>query len=231
MKKYLKLLETVSLFHNIKTDDLLKIINCLGAHIKDYKKDDIIQLAGEPVTQVGIILAGKIQVIREDFIGNRLILADLSEGDLFSETFAFADVEHSPVSVLASSDCRILAISFQSMVRCCSSACDFHFKLIENMLKIVAEKNIRLNEKIILLSRRTIREKVLYYLLAESGKSENRIITIPFNRNELADYICVDRSALSRELCKMRNEGMIDFHKNRFKLLDIDKIKNVIGED
>jgi CRP-like cAMP-binding protein len=117
------------------------------------------------------------------------------------------------------------------MVRCCSSACDFHFKLIENMLKIVAEKNIRLNEKIILLSRRTIREKVLYYLLAESGKSENRIITIPFNRNELADYICVDRSALSRELCKMRNEGIIDFHKNRFKLLDIDKIKNVIGED
>ena len=86
MKKYLKLLETVSLFHNIKTDDLLKIINCLGSNIKDYKKDDIIQLAGEPVTQVGIILAGKIQVIREDFIGNRLILADLSEGDLFSET-------------------------------------------------------------------------------------------------------------------------------------------------
>lgn len=156
--------------------------------------------------------------MREDIFGNRAILTALMPGQLFGETFACAGVEILPVSVIAVSDCKILLLDYRRIITTCPTACVFHSRLIENMLKILAGKNLVLNQKIEALSARTTREKLLAYLVAQAGVAGSRRFTIPSTRQELADYLSVDRSAMSREMGIMQKEGMIRFKKNCFEL-------------
>ena len=218
-KKDLYCLLRVRLFKGVKENELSTMLSCLGATIKSYQKDNIILYAEDEVHAVGIILDGNVQVIREDIAGNRMILTELGQADLFAESLACAQVKKSPVSVIAISGCRILFVTFSRIVTTCSSSCVFHNRLITNMIQEVAEKNILLDRRIDILSKRSIRDKLLTYLSAQAQVSGKMQFRIPFNRNELADFICVDRSAMSRELSRMRDEGLLEFHKNLFKLL------------
>jgi CRP-like cAMP-binding protein len=193
-------------------------ISCLSAKEYNYSKKQSIFMFGDTPKNFGIVLSGNVQVVKEDYYGNRSIVAMIGEGMLFGEVFAFADIKKLPVSVIATTESKILLIDYDKLIHSCTQACSFHSKLIYNLLHIVASKNIMLNQKIELLSKRTTREKLLAYLMIEAQKTGSNSFHIAFNRQELADYLSVDRSAMSAELGKLRDEGVIEFHKNQFKL-------------
>lgn len=223
MQKYLKVLQAAALFRNMDEPDILTMLACLNVRIKEYKKDEYIWQTGDEVQQVGLVLGGEVLVIKDDLHGNRSILSSVLPGDVFGEAFSCAGLSDLPVSVLALSRCTIMMIDYKRIINTCSNTCTFHIQLIENMLRILAEKNIALTQKIAHMSQRTTRGKLLAYLSEAAIKSPSKIFSIPFNRQELADYLCVDRSAMSSELSKLRAEGILDFDKNDFKFLKLYK--------
>ena len=218
MKNYLEVLQKTPLFYKMKESEIETILKCLNAMKRAYKKDEIILLAGEPVSQVGLVLEGSVQILREDISGSRTIFANLLAGDLFAEAFACSNLKILPVTVLSVTGSVILFIDYRRIITACSSACVFHIRLIENMMAVLADKNIMLNQKIEHISKRTTREKLLSYLSEQAARHGANEFSIPFNRQQLADYLCVDRSAMSGTLCKLRDEGILSFHRNAFKL-------------
>lgn len=220
MKNFIPILEKTSLFSNIVPSDIEFMLNCLSAKVVYYKKDEFILHAGENITSLGMILKGNVLIQKEDFWGNRSIISEVSEGFTFAETYAFISTIPLEMSVIASTDCTILFLDVQKIIKTCSASCSFHNQLIQNLLSDVAKKNMILTKKIEHMSKKTIREKLLSYLSTESQKNNSASFKIPFNRQELADYLSVDRSALSNELSKLMNENIIKFKKNEFTLLD-----------
>jgi CRP-like cAMP-binding protein len=219
MKNFLEVLKTVELFKGIGESDIQPLLSCLGAKINHYEKGETVFFSGESIKQFGIVLSGQVQVVQEDYYGNRSILSKIDSGSLFGESFACAEIEALPVSVITSAKSELLFIDCRALASPCARACDFHSRLIRNMLNIVAMKNISLTQKIEFTSKRTTREKLMAYLSAEAKKAGSNRFFIPFNRQELADYLSVDRSAMSAELSKLRNDGVLRFHKNQFELL------------
>ncbi|MGI5985380.1 MAG: Crp/Fnr family transcriptional regulator [Clostridiales bacterium] len=219
MEKFMEILETADLFSGIDPKDLKPLLSCLSGKFVHYEKGQIILMSGETTNSFGIVLSGQVQVIQEDYYGNRSILANLDPGNLFGESLACAEIKALPVSILASADSDILLIDCRRLSSPCANACDFHSKLIRNMMNIIAKKNISLTQKIEFISKRTTREKLLAYLSAEAKRAKSSRFYIPFNRQELADYLSVDRSAMSAELCRLRDEGILKFNKNQFELL------------
>lgn len=219
MDKYLNLLKNVELFDGISEKQILILLNCFSAKIVHYNKNDIVILNGNEITDIGIVLTGQVQIVKEDYFGNRNILANIGKGNLFGEVYAFAKTKNISVSVYSVADSDILFIDYNKIISPCEKACVFHNKIIYNMLHIIATKNYMLNEKIEYMSKRTIREKLLSYLSSQAQKNNNKEFSIQFNRQELADYLSVDRSAMSKELGKLRDEGLLIFYKNCFKLL------------
>jgi CRP-like cAMP-binding protein len=218
MKESHEILKKVSLFKDINDEDILSILSCLNAAKKTYSRGDWILSAGDEVKDIGIIISGNVHIIKDDFSGNRNIVANLSACDLFAEVFVYAKTPELPVSVYAASDCEILFINYGKIVNTCSSACSFHSKIIENMLFTISNKNLMLNKKIELLTQRTTREKLLTYLNMQAEAASSNQFTIALNRQELADFLCVDRSAMASELGKLRDEGTIKFNKNMFEI-------------
>ncbi len=216
MKKYFQILKTTQIFENIETEQLDNLLSCLGAKTQHYKKNDIILLADSEVSSVGVILAGSAQIIREDAMGNRTIMSELGEGDIFAEAFACANVSRIPVTVLTTTGCEILFIQINRIVTSCSSSCSFHTTLIKNLLQLIAQKNIFLNNRIEILSQRSTREKLIAYFSMQIKKFGTNRFKIPFSRDELADFLCINRSALSRELGNMRDDKLLTFNKNEF---------------
>ncbi len=215
--KFIHVLAQMPLFANIKQEDISAILGCLGAHGTTYKKDEILIGAGEPVRAMGAVLEGRVRIIKEDADGNRMIIAEMGAGDVFAEALAGAQVESSPVSAETHSACIILWIDIAKITTVCAQSCGHHAQLIRNLVKILAEKNLLLNDKIEILALRTTREKLLAFLQRVSkGRHKFRI---PLSRTELADYLGVDRSAMTRELSRMAEEGLVRFNKNEFELL------------
>lgn len=205
------------LFSGIEYCDFEKILDCLEAKTHRYEKGGIVLMSGDTVSFIGLVLSGGVKIIKEDMDGNIAILTELTVHELFGEVFACAGIDRSPVTVQASEESEILFINYKKIIYSCPSACGFHSRLIENMLRIIANKNLLLNQKIEILSKRTTREKLLLFFDIQRGVSKKFVI--PYNREELAHYLCVDRSAMSNELCKMRDEGLIKFQKNEFEIL------------
>lgn len=210
--------EKCPLFLEIKAENMDALLSCLSAKKKSFSKDNHIFLEGDKITQIGVLLFGGAQIVKDDFWGNRTIISHLSEGDLFGEAFAAAGGKPSKVSVVANEKCEVLFIDFNKVTSMCPSSCAFHSQLIKNMLNILANKNILLTDKIEFVTRKTTREKALSYFSAIAKQQGSINITIPFDRQALADYLSVERSALSHELSLMKKEGLIDFHKNKFIL-------------
>lgn len=194
------------------------ILTCLSAYQKEYEKSSFIFTAEEAVSAVGILLSGSALMVQDDFWGNRRILARIEPGGLFGESCACGETNRLPFGVTAAEKARVLFVDYKRIVTLCSSVCVFHTRLIRNMIRILAAENIMLIQKIEHISRPTIREKLRAYLSDQARQTGSRRFTIPFNRQELADYLGVDRSALSHELCKMRDEKIVQFRKNRFEL-------------
>ena len=216
MKKMFETIKSNPLFQGIAFSDFESMLACLSAKTVYYEKDGVILLSGDTVNFVGLVLLGSVQVIREDIDGRAVLLNELGVSEIFGEVFACAGIDHSPVTVQAKENTEILFINYKRIITSCTTACPFHARLIENMLKLVAIKSLGLTQRIEILSRRTTREKLLMYFDIQRGTLKQ--FTIPFDRKELAQYLCVDRSAMSNELSKMRSEGLISFSKNTFEM-------------
>ena len=212
-------LSLIALFEDISKNDLPALLGCLGARVLTAKKGEIILNEGERAKDVGILLSGEINLIRTDYYGSQTILMNLNPGQLFAESFACAMTEELPVTVIAANDCEYMLIDCMRLMTSCTNACEFHSRIIFNLLKIMARKNISLYRKNMLAAKRTTREKLFGYLMLQAESSKSGVFTIPFDRQGLADYLGVDRSGLSAELGKMKREGILDFHKNSFRLL------------
>ncbi len=218
MNEY-KVLERSALFSGIEKTNLLAMLKCLSAKSMVYEKDEYVVSAGESVSKIGIVLSGSVDLIKEDYWGNRTIFARAGAGEMFGEAFSCSESKIMPLSVVALERSQILFIDYRKIITTCSSSCEFHTRLISNMLRILAEKNILLMQKMEHITKRGMREKILSYLSEQAVLQKSNTIAIPFNRQELADFLSVDRSAMSKELCRMRDEGMLEFRKNRFTLL------------
>lgn len=219
MKINFEQLKRTALFGGIEAKEIEAMLTCLDAKTETCKKGRLIYRGGDTTTSVGEVLSGRVHIIREDFWGNRSIISEFGAGQLFGETYALMPYEPMEVSVLAAEDCEILFLDVGRIITVCSSACEFHARLIRNLLLVSAQKNLLLTKKLDFISRRTTREKLLAYLSAQSQQKKSPSFEIPFNRQQLADYLSVDRSAMSGELCRLRDEGVLKFEKNSFELL------------
>jgi len=216
-KEHLQLLKSVGLFQGIDAAELETMLICIGAKVEGVRKDSIILLAGDKPRHVGIVVKGQVHIVREDFDGNRSLMAVLTPGDIFAEALCCAGVSESPVTVIADQDSTVMLLSFERILLTCPNSCPFHKKLIENMLWLIAGKNLMLQSHMEILSMKSIRAKVMRYIESFMPK-QGREITIPLNREELANYLCIERSALSHELMRMKKDGLIEYRKNRFAL-------------
>jgi len=216
--KDIEILMKSALFSGINPADISSMLSCLTAKSAEYEKDRYIYSPGDSIRNLGIVLSGGVYVVNEDFWGNRSILSKLGPAGMFGESFSCAK-EGLPVSVVTSEKSRILFIDYRRIITTCSSGCAFHTALIRNMVHILAEKNILLMQKIEHMAKRSTREKVLSFLSEQAAKAGSGTFEIHFNRQELADFLAVDRSALSSELGRMRDDGILRFNKNRFELL------------
>ena len=217
MKKIFEIAKNSPLFQEIAFSDFEPILNCLAAKTVSYHKDDLILLVGDAVNSIGLIVAGGVKIIKEDRDGHITILTKLGVADIFGEVLACAGIFHSPVTVQAAAATEVLFIDYNKIIASCTNACHFHARLIKNMLRLLAEKSLMLEQKNNILAKRTIRDKLWCFFDYQRGAATE--FSIPFNREELAHYLCVDRSALSNELGKMRDQGLIKFNKNAFEIL------------
>jgi len=206
------------LFAGIEESDLKALLACISSRRQTYKKGGCIFRVGERVANIGIVLSGRVLIQKVDFWGNRTILSEIAAPDMFAEAFSCAGESKLSFTVMATEATEVMFLDYGRIVTSCTSVCGFHTRLIQNMLRIVARKNIELVEKIEHISKRTTREKLLSYLSEQARLKGRNTFDIPFDRQELADYLAVERSAMSAELSKMRGEGLVDYRKNRFEL-------------
>lgn len=225
MEKYIKILSECPLFKGISEQEIQKILSCLNASAQEYQKQQIILMQGTKPQKVGILLSGGLLLTREEYDGTRNIVTQVYPGEIFAESFAFAPEEQRilPVAVEASTDSAVLWLDARQIFKTCALVCTVHTKVIENMLGVMAQKNVLLNRKIGHLCKRTTREKVLSYLSEQALLQKSSTITIPFSHQELSDYLCVERSGLSSALANLRREGIIKYNRKTFKLCFMDE--------
>lgn len=214
----LSVLRTSGIFSGISEEETEKMLHCLEVRPETFQKDEYILRAGDRVEAFGLVITGKVLIIQEDFWGNRNILAAVGAGHCFAETFACSPGAVLNVSVMAQTNVQVLFLNVKRILTTCSSTCSHHSRMIRNLLSELAEKNLRLNEKITHLGQRSRRAKILSYLSAEAQRHGSAEFDIAFSRQQLADYLSVDRSGLSMELSRMQEEGLLEYRKNHFVL-------------
>ena len=219
MKKYLKILKNCPLFTQIDDDDLLRMLACLGAKVAPFDKKYTIFAEGTPAKYIGIVLSGSVQIVQVDYYGNRSILSEMGESEVFAEAFACAESKALPVTVIANEPCEVMLIDCSHILHTCTNNCGFHQQLIFNLMKDLATKTILFHQRIEITSKRSTREKLMAYLMLQSKKTGRNSFEISFDRQELADYLEVERSGLSAEISKLKKEGIINNQKNHFELL------------
>ena len=220
MEKKIRPVPESELFRGISEGEGLSILKCLAAVKKQYRKGETVFGMGDRAGAMGLVLSGKIEIFRDDYWGNRQILGTSEPGDLFGESYACMPGEPFMVMAAAAADSEVLFLEVGKILNVCSPACEFHSRLIHNLLYILAEKNLRLTRKIDHMGRRSIREKVMAYLSFQAESKKSAEFEIPFNRQQFADYLAVDRSALSAELSRMQRDGIIRYEKSRFTICD-----------
>ncbi len=219
MKKYIPILKRTQMFSGVLEEELPSMMTCLGARLYTYKKGEYVLRQGEQVNDITVLVEGKLLIQQDDYWGNRSILGQVAVGELFGESYISPDSGPILNDVVAVEDSTVIFFDVNRVITTCSSACRFHAAVVKNMFFAISEKNRGLVRKLGHISKRTTREKLISYLSDEAKRQNRSDITIPFNRQQLADFLSVDRSAMSNELSKMRDEGLIEFEKNRFKLL------------
>jgi CRP-like cAMP-binding protein len=219
MNDYISILENCPLFAGIDPADLPALLKCLSADRRTYQKGAFVFTEEDKPERVGVVLSGSVYVMHEDYYGNRTILDHVNPGNVFGESFACAEVDRLPVSVVATTRAEILLTDCKRILTTCSSACVFHAGLIKNLTLILAGKNVALTQKMQHVTQRSTREKALSYLSETAKLMGSSSFVIPFTQQELADYLAVERSGLSMELSRLRKEGVIRYRGNHFEIL------------
>ncbi len=220
MESYYPVLKKCVLFRKMGETETEQLVKCLGAQARSYKAEDCIFLTGDEINTIGIVLSGVVEIMKESLAGDKHILAFLGPADMFAEGIVCTIRRISPVTVRVKEDARILFIPYERIIKSCGKSCEFHISLIQNMMVVLGEKNMNLNRKLELLTLKGMREKIALFLLNEAGERSSSMFQILLNRTELADYLNVSRTSMCRELTRMKEEGMIDFYGNSFKLLN-----------
>ena len=210
MEDFLEILSQCPLFDGMEESDLDSMIACLNGKTMDVPKDSPVFLEGTPARFVGVVLSGTVQVVREDYYGNRSIMTILKPGELFAEAFSFAGLETLPVSVIAVSDSTVLLLDCRRVLTSCAASCHFHSLLMKNLVQEMAQKNLTLSRKIRYMSQKSTKEKLLAYLSDQAKQQGSPEFMIPYDRQALADYLGVERCAMSAEISKLKNAGQID---------------------
>ena len=220
MKKYIPAMKTSRIFADIQEQEIETLLGCLQAKITHYKKGEYIFRQGEYINNIAMLLDGRIHIQQDDYWGNRSIISVIDKGEMFGESYALQQDEVFLNDAVAVENCTVIFFDINHMLTTCSSSCSFHTKVIQNLFLVISRKNRRLVQKLGHMSRRSTREKLISYLSEEARRCGSGSFSIPFNRQQLADFLSVDRSAMSNELCRMRDEGLLTFSKNNFTLLD-----------
>ena len=218
MKEFLPVIRSSSLFSGISETELAAMLSCLETREERFSKDTFLLRTGDTAESIGLVLSGSVLVVQEDIWGNRNILSKAGPGQTFAAAYACAPGSLLNVSVLAETPVTAMFLNVKRVLNVCPSACEHHSRIIRNLLGELAEKNLRFGEKLTHMGQRTTRAKLMSYFSAEAQRLGSYEFDIPFSRQQLADYLAVERSGLSLELGKMRSEGLLDFHKSHFIL-------------
>lgn len=225
----LDILSQCALFKDVSHDELLHLLPCLKPIIQNYTEGQFIFNQGDLIQYIYIILDGKVELTKENLAGKKNIVALFSSGNLFGEGVVCTSHRLSPVSATAlTNTTKLLLIPYKRIISSCSNSCSFHHLIVYNMMRLIADKNYHLNTKMDLLLLKGMREKLATYLLSEAHLCQSLSFTLSLNRNQLADYLNVSRPSMCRELGLMKQEGLIDYYQNSFKILDTKKLQNIL---
>lgn len=219
MKKYIPILKQTQLFAGADEEEIAAMLDCMQARLCTYKKGEYIFRHGEHLNNITILVSGRLYIQNNDYWGNNSIISTVGIGEVFGEAYVAPNSGAMLNDVAAVEDSAVIFFDLRKMLTVCSSACKFHTTVIQNLFFSISEKNRKLVQKLSHMSKRTTKEKLISYLSEEAKRQNSKTFEIAFNRQQLADYLSVDRSAMSNELCKMRDEGLLTFEKNRFTLL------------
>ncbi len=218
MKKYIPILKRTQLFAGVSEDEIAAMLSCLDARVRTYQKGETVLRQGEHISCITVLAEGNLHIQRDDFWGSRSIIQQIGVGEMFGEAYMTPESGAILNDVVAAADSTVIFFDVKRIITTCSSACRFHAMVVQNLFFAISEKNRRLVQKLGHMAKRTTREKLLSYLSDEARRQNSAEFTIPFNRQELADFLAVDRSAMSAELGRMRDEGILEFEKNKFRL-------------
>jgi CRP-like cAMP-binding protein len=221
VKNISPILNSSPLFAGIDSEGLETMLSCLGASLKVFERNETICLEGDTVTAIGLVIFGRLHLMKSDVWGNSSIVTEITPPEMFAEAVVCSGLGIVPVSVVAKEQSKVLFLDYKRIVTTCSSACGFHSKLIRNMIVILARKNVMLSNKMEHITKRAIKDKLLSYLMEQARQKNSKAFDIPYNRQELADYLSVERSALSAEMSKLKSNGVINYRKNHFELLKL----------
>jgi len=219
MKQYISVLKKTQMFSGVVEDEITAMLSCLDARLHRYKKGEYVLRQGEYLHDITVLVEGSLHIQKDDYWGNRSILSQLAVGDMFGEAYVAPESGVLLNDVVAVEDSAVIFFDVRRILTTCPSACRFHAMVVQNMFFAISKKNRALVQKLDHMSKRSTRAKLISYLSEEAKRHNSGTFTIPFNRQQLADFLSVDRSAMSNELCKMRDEGLLEFEKNRFQLL------------
>lgn len=219
MKKYIPVLKQTRLFAGVVDNEIESMLSCLGARLYTVKKGEYVLRQGERLNDISVLVEGSLHIQNDDYWGNRSILGQIAVGEMFGEAYVSPESGALLNDVVAVDDSAVIFFNVKRIITTCPSSCRFHASVVQNMFFAISEKNRKLVQKLGHMSKRSTREKLISYLSEESKRQNSASFIIPFNRQQLADFLSVDRSAMSNELCKMRDDGLLEFEKNKFRLL------------
>ncbi len=219
MNEYIPVLRRTQIFAGVSNDEIRSMLLCLDARLRHYKKGEYVLREGEHLNDIMILADGRLHIQKDDYWGNRSILEQISMGEMFGEAYTASESGPLLNDVVAAENSAVIFFNAKRIITTCPTACRFHTIVVQNLFFSISEKNRKLVRKLSHMSKRSIREKLISYLSEEATRQNSSSFTIPFNRQQLADFLFVDRSAMSNELSKMRKEGLLEFERNCFKLL------------
>ena len=211
-------LANTPLFHGVDENEVKDMLTCLGAREQKFKKDEIIFRAGDTVREIGLVESGSVNIVVNFYWGNSHIFGHVGPGQIFAETYALIPGKELLCDVVASENTEVLFLNVGRLTTTCGKGCAFHQNIIHNLLSISAQKNLNLSLRMMHTASKSLRGRLLSYLSEQATRHGSNHFTIPFDRQQLADYLAVDRSAMSSELSKMQKDGLISYHKNEFTL-------------
>ena len=207
----------IDLFENVSNNEVLELLKCIGIKTKVFRKNAFILKAGSKIDYLAVILGGNAVISKTDSFGKQTVIEKLKMNDIFGHNIVCCGLDKSPVDIVAENECEVLFLPFEKVVTPCEKLCPYHLQLIKNVMKMISKRNSLLNDKIDIIGQKTTRDKIL--ALLETYRNGQKVFSIPYSREEMAKFLCVDRSAMSRELCRMRDEGILKFSKNHFEIL------------